>query len=188
MELRTYELLLLHAINPKNGNIYFKASTSLNYGLAGAVMYELMREGLIEIENNELTVLNEPSDNEVFSNAMQVLKSISKKSIQKNTRKLAGNFTETKNSIIEILKQEGIIALTTKSYFGILKVDGYKILNNNPLNSSKDQLYNIIYKNLKGSNDQIMLLNLIEACTLSGSVFKSVHERKAFRKWIKSSK
>lgn len=185
MNLRTYDYLFLYAINTKTNKIYLKARASIDYGIAGAIIYELMKAGIVVIDNNELTIKETEIDNETLSSAIALIKKINKKSVRKNTSRIANRIGAIKTSIVKNLVQQGIIEWNEKLILGIFQNNVYILKNKELLPAYTQKLKSTFNEEVDATNNEVMVLNLIEACGLVKKVFPDKMERRKFKSWLK---
>lgn len=185
MNLKSYEYLFLLAINPKTHKIFISARASLDYGMSGALIFELMKEGIIVIEDNILNIEDKPTDNKSLQIAIDTLKKINKKSVRKNTSYLANRISAIKENIIQDLVAAEIITFSEGSFLGIVQNNKYFIKNPDTISIKVDQLSKIIKDNIDATTQDVMLLNLIEACGLINKVFPNDADKKAVKNWLK---
>lgn len=186
MSLKTYEYLFLYAINPETNKIYLSARASIDYGISGALIYELMKSGNVIIENNELSIKEIHPENETLKTTVNLIKKINKKSVRKNTSRIANKITTIKESLINDLVTKEIIKLNEGKFLGIFQYNSYQITNNSILKNYAEVLKSTIKGEITATNNEVMLLNLIEACGLTKKVFTKKAERKIFKDWLKT--
>lgn len=186
MELSIFEKLFLFAINPKSDKIYFTASAGIEYGMAGSIMFELLQNNYITINNDIVTVNKSTQAKELYLlKAIEVLSQKSGKSIKKSTSYLANHFNEIKSILIKNLTDAEIIETYQKSILLIFTSQRYKILNQKIIDKYIDEIHNTLSIKTGINQETLMLMNLLEACNLSKKVFPNKEEHKAFKNWIK---
>jgi len=186
MNLKTYEYLFLYAINPKTNKIYFSVRASIDYGLAGALIYELIKEGIVVIDENKLEIKDSEIEDDTLQLTIAAIKKIDKKSVRKNTSGIANKINKIRESIILSLVRKKILELNEGQILGVFQNNTYIVKNESLLSSHTQKLKSTFLNEINATNNEVMLLNLIEACALTKKVFPDKQERKKFKNWLKS--
>jgi golgi phosphoprotein 3 len=185
MILKTYDYLFLLAINPSKNKIYFISRASIDYAIAGALIYELMKEGLVSINNNELIINKENTEDNVLKETLLLIKKINKKSVRKNTSAIANRIYSIKDIFLKELENKKILTIEEGKLLGIFQNNKYIIIENDILSSFVIKLKSIINKEIEATTNEVMILNMVEACSLTKKVFPDKKDSLRFKTWLK---
>lgn len=178
----TAEKFLLLIQNP-NKHRFIVSSHIKNVGLIGSILLDLADSKNLIIEDGKLIVNSKDSD---LSQAHQwVLQEIEKSPRIRKIKTWVARFSRKSEKIQKWLfseiENQGIIRINHKRFLG---VKYYKTQLTNPEIREKiiKETYDIIFKESKVSEQNAMLLGLIEACRMHKIIAKDKSEIKACKR------
>ena len=186
MELTIPEKFILLALNSKKGNIQI-SSNYFNYGLAGAVLLELAKEGYITLENNKInpTGLKWPK-NQVLKNVYsKIHASKRRKKARTWIQKLSFSIKKIKKPFLSNLIQNGIISRSEHHFAGLIRYYRYPVKQEKLKTSIISEIKELVLENKHANNDLVILACLTVACQFTSKIFTNSDERKIARKKIK---
>jgi len=186
MELTIPEKFILLTLNSKKGNIQISLN-SFNYGLAGAVLLELAKEGCITLENKKInpTGYKWPK-NKVLKNVYsKIHASKRRKKARTWIQKLSFSIKKIKEPFFSNLIQNGIISRSEHHFAGLIRYYRYPVKQEKLKTSIISEIKELVLENKSVSNDLVILACLAEACQFTRKIFTNRDERKIARKKIK---
>jgi hypothetical protein len=177
------EKLFLLSIDDGRGKVTSFVSSSLRYGLAGAVLAELALLGNVAVEDKVLKLDDySPTGNDLFD---EVLTRISQ---EKRLHKpgywvnvLASR--KLQKQIAEQLEAKNILRIEEKRYFWVIPYELYPQQDASAKYWVKQQLRSVVLAGDKSQPDIVVLLSLLKACSLLNLVFTR-DERKSAGKRV----
>lgn len=187
------EKLLLIALQDEKGTIHTKASTALPYGLAGAVLIELVMLEKIAVIDGKIVVVDEqPTANALFNHVIQIIKGKKKAyKIDYWVKRLNSEVRNIKAVVLQMLIEKGILIEERRKVLGFFPANRYPMIDGTLEANVRERLRTlIISKNREdkeeGSQERmIVLLALVNACNLGGEIF-SKREWKEAKKQLKA--
>lgn len=185
MELNLYEHFMLLALDNKKGK-YLIDSLSLNYSLAGAILFEMVLLEKLDIKDKRISVKNPvPTGNFVIDETLRLIrKKGNRKKIKRYVNILGSRANRFKKSIIKDLLKHGIIKKVRKKFLGLIPYTRYPEINSKPEKNLRDQLHKIIFGEAKPDERYVMLLSLIDSCKLLRLLYPDKKTHKEARKRI----
>lgn len=185
MNLNLLDQLTLLAIDDEKGN-FIPDSTSFSYAIAGAVILELALEERIDISHDLVHVKDRTKTNNKILDAYLELIQQSKKErkIKSWVERIGNKAEQIKKDTIDKLINERILEKKEKKILWVFTVNKFPAQNPRPENRLRSRLYDIIVNGHRPDLKEIMLLNLIESCSLGKEVFGKEHV-KLFKNRIK---
>jgi golgi phosphoprotein 3 len=191
--LDIFEKMLLIAINEKRSRYFFIASHFLNYGLAGAMVLELVRLGKVSIDNKKVEMIDESSANLEILNTMLRRISENHGHISLN-RLIYGNSRikmASRKTVMRNLVNKGIVYEDEKRFLGLIPIRLYILTHPEARHSAVERIREILLDE-EGygatGRDDIILASLAAVCNIS-SIFITRSEKRTNRnKLIEISK
>jgi len=186
MELNLTEELLLLFLDDKKGR-EVTSHIYVNYGLAGAILSDLVLIHKIDVKDKKIIILNSKLTNyPVFDDFLKLIRhSHRNKSIKYWARKLGYN-RKIKKKILKNLIIKGILKKEESYLFGFIPIIRYPAKNLKPKQLIKNKLYKIIIDNKVPDEKSVMLISLIGVCKLTRQVFKNKEDHKIAKQKIKT--
>ncbi|ATW27940.1 GOLPH3/VPS74 family protein [Candidatus Formimonas warabiya] len=172
------ELLLLIALHDEKGTILSPAATSINYGLAGAVIMELALRKKVELRDKKITVVDDSSTGDsVLDQALYNMKSQGKsKKPGYWVNKLSGQMT-IKDFMTDRLVEKGIIRVEEHKILWIFDSPRYPMKDPLEEREIREQIRKIVLHGDSAEPRTAVLIGLVNACRLTNEIF-SKEERK----------
>lgn len=185
MKLSLPDQLTLLAIDDEKGN-FIADSTSFSYAIAGAVILELALEERIDISHEMVQVKDRTKTGDAILDLYLDLMINSKKErkIKSWVERVGNKAEQIKKDTISKLIAHQILEKKEEKILWVFSVNKYPAQDSRPENRLRSRLYDIIVNAHKPELMEIMLLNLIESCSLGKEVFGKDYV-KLFKKRIK---
>ncbi len=168
MKLSTVENFLLFAHHPNKGR-FVVSEMNINYGIIGAILLEMSLEDKVIIENDNL-----------------ILKSSKKpRKIKYWITKLSSKSRKYKWIILNELSGKNFMRIENKTFLGFIRYKRSYLIDNRTRDNLIQQLRNNILFQQELSNENVVLLGLIEACKMHNIIASNKDELKAIRKKLK---
>lgn len=184
MELNLVEQIILLALNDDTGE-FVSDGTAFPYALAGAVILELSFQEKIILKGKEISIKSTLSTGDSLLDLylQKCLEVGSKENLKSYIEKLSGEEEFIREKTLERLIQKGILSREESKILWVFTVNKYPSMNNQPENELRRYLVKILEGSKKPIVKDLMLLNLVNVCELSGEVFGKERE-KEFKKRI----
>jgi Golgi phosphoprotein 3 len=185
MDLNLIDQLTLLALDDKKGSI-IPDSISFSYAIAGAVILELALEEKVDISHELVRTKDRTKTGDTILDKYFDLIQQSKKErkIKSWVDRIGNKAEQIKKDTIEKLIAKRILEKKEEKILWVFTVNKYPAQNSRPENQLRNRLYDIIVYGHKPDLKEIMLLNLIESCSLGKEVFGK-EQVKLFKKKIK---
>jgi Golgi phosphoprotein 3 len=176
--LRLSEELLLLAFNEKKGRITSFKLLVVNFGLSGALLWELIDLGKLELNDEKIKVLNiEPTGDPLLDKILNIIDDTKKdKKVQYWISKLCKK--EFRTTIFENLLSKGILRkIEDKDLDRPFRKKRYKLWFNKPLKQTQRNIQDILIHGKTADHNSLRLIGLTHACNLYSLIFKESGER-----------
>ena len=186
MELTIPEKFILLSLNNKKGNIQISLN-HFNYGLAGAVLLELAKEGYITLKNKKINPTGSKwPKNQVLKNVYSKINASKRRKMARTwIQKLAFSIKKIKEPFFSNLIQNGIIFRREHRFAGLIRYSRYPVREKKLKESIISEIRELVLEDKTTSNDLVLLACLSEACQFTRKIFINRDERKIARKKIK---
>ena len=184
--LNLMEELLLLALDDKKGKIIFSSSSALPYGLRGALLLELALVKKIDVVNKKLIVIdNSPTEDPLLNNALDIIANHHKqKKVKYWVSKLKSKMKQVRQDLLSGLMDKGIIEKRDEKILWLIPTKRYPTKNPIPENKVRSRIIDIVLHNKQADERSLMLISLINSCSLIKEVFAK-EDRKEAKKKIK---
>ena len=186
MKLSTVENFLLIAHHPNKGR-FVVSEMNINYGIIGAILLEMSLEDKVIIENDSLILKNSRSTGNQIVSEISIMISSSKKprKIKYWITKLSSKSRKYKWIILNELSGKNFMRIENKTFLGFIRYKRSYLIDNRTRDNLIQQLRNNILFQQELSNENVVLLGLIEACKMHNIIASNKDELKAIRKKLK---
>ena len=185
MELSLIEQFTLIALNDDKGR-FVSDSTYLDNGLAGAILLELALGSRIDWNNSIIRVMDDsPLKNPILNQSLQAIKRSKPKKIGSWIGTLNANAGDIKHLTLDTLCEKGIIKRIEGKRLWIFSYNSYPTKNDQPENKIRENIKDIVTGVRNPSEQDLMLLGLIDVCQLSKEAFRDKTVLKRARQWYK---
>jgi len=186
MKLTTAEKFLLIAHQPEKGR-FLISEVQINYGIIGAMLLEMSLEQKISIKNDKLIVNNHGRDNDEIISEISSLIYNSKKErkIRYWLTKLSRKSGKYKWAILNELVNKRMMRIEKKKFLGIIPYRLSYITDDRArrdlIRTAKSNI--LSHKDL--SDENVVVLGLIEACKMYKIITTDKEELKRVKKELK---
>ncbi len=179
MELNLIDKLILLALDDEKGS-FSESSVFLGYGLAGAILLELTKKEKIKISNKKIAVLSSIKTGDMVLDPYLELITNSKKekSLSHWIHTFTSKSTAIKDTTLNKLIQKGILIKEEKKFLWVFTLKKYPTKNPLPEHKLRIHLNKIIANTIKPEIDDMMLISLIDSCTLSRATYGKENAKK----------
>lgn len=177
-ELRLSEEMLLLAINEKKGTIAWYKMPVVNYGVAGAIIRELLEQGKVKLEDDIIKIIDlDPTGDPIIDDALNILDKTKKdKKVHHWISKLSKK--EFRTTLFENLLNKGVLRkMHDEELRWSFSKERYTLWFDRPLRQMQKDLHDILIRGKKADEKSLKLIGLAHACNLYGQVFKIREEK-----------
>lgn len=178
MELRLSEELFVLALNEKRGTIAPFKREYFKYGVAAALLQELIILQKLQLDEDMVTVIEgNPFGDKLLDPALEILEqSEKKKKVQHWVSKIGGKYRKLKKILLDDLINKGILRPKEEPEVhegkpGLFRRQRFKIWYDIPLQHLRKRLNNILVYGGEPDPGSLRLIGLIHACKLTRQVF-----------------
>ncbi|GEN44625.1 GOLPH3/VPS74 family protein [Alkalibacillus haloalkaliphilus] len=180
--------LLLLATRREKGTIYLRASSRINYGLAGAVLMELASRDKVDIRKKKLIVVDsKPTGTAYLDYALErITQAKSNKKAKYWVQKLGNN--KLRKQVYRDLVNEDMVKDDSRHFLGIFPIHRYPIENVDAVDKLVRDVQEAVFTeeiDQVEENRTVLLLGLLNTCQLTSILF-SPEDKKEAKKRIKA--
>lgn len=186
MNLNLIDQLTLLALDDEKGT--FKANEiTYPYAIAGAVIMELALAERIDLSGEKVIVKDKSKTGDKIIDTYfdGIIESAKERKAKSWVERIGNKADKIKRETIDKLIEKRILEKKENKILWIFSYNKYPAQNPRPENQLRQRLYDIIVNSHRPELKEIMLLNLIESCSLGKEVFGKEHV-KTFKKRLKS--
>ena len=186
MNLNLIDQITLLALDDEKGT--FKADeTAYPYAIAGAVIMELALAKHIDLSGEKVVVRDKTKtgDKIIDTYFNSIIESAKERKVKSWVERIGNKADTIKRETIAKLIENRILEKREDKILWIFSYNKYPAQNPRPENQLGQRLYDIIVNSHLPELKEIMLLNLIESCSLGKEVFGK-EQVKTFKKKLKS--
>jgi golgi phosphoprotein 3 len=166
------EQFLLLALEDKEGTLIHD-SIPFQVGLAGAVIYEMVKEHIFDIDEHHLYFNPNTEINDCCY--QQVLEQFKKHKhaplVKTILEEIWADADDLRKCIIDSLVQKQVLTVKKKKVLWLFTIKRYPTLNEIPEKLLREHLKSLINTNNTPSDDEFILIKLISQCDLGEEVF-----------------
>lgn len=179
------ENLTLLALHDEKGSFVYSASLSFPYGLAGAILIELIEQGSIALVDGKVKVRNpSPVRNSLLNETLQLIRASEKlRDTNYWVMRIASKIKKLPERIIDGLVGKKILERREQKILWVFPSKRYPMVDAAPEHEVREHIRQIILRHRKPEGADITLLSLVRACGLVNEIF-SKEERKTAKKQI----
>ena len=181
LDLSMLDKFILLALDDESGS-FVSGATMYHYGMAGAVIYELLSKGHIEIEDKKVKLISkEKLEDEVHEHCMKLMsKSKKEKSLQYWLGYIAQHYLAINKIVFKRLTSQGILREKEGKILWVFNTTKYPTRNPMPENTIRKRLHDIVVNKVEADSDEIMLISLVNSSNLNREVYgKDIAKTKA---------
>lgn len=186
MELNLIDQLTLLALDDEKGT-FVADSTAYSYAIAGAIIMELALEKRIDLSGDKVVVKDKSKTGDIIIDTyfQTIIESKKERKTKSWVDRLGNRADKIQRDTIEKLIDNRILEKKENKILWIFSYNKYPAQNSRPENHLRRRLYDIIVNSHRPELKEVMLLNLIESCSLGKEVFGK-EQVKTFKKKLKS--
>lgn len=172
VSLNLIDKLVLIALDDEKGS-FSADSLTFEYGLAGALMYELTIQEKIKVVK-EKVLLNSVryTKDDALNYAVEKIQNSKKERPMKYWVEYFGNrASHLRKPILQKLISKGILEKKEQKFLWVFPNNKYPTKNDKPENTIKARLKAIISRQTEANADDIMLISLIDSCKLNKQAY-----------------
>ncbi len=173
------EELLLLALDDESGSVSSAASSSLEYGLAGAMLVELVISGRLGMAGGGLVVADgSPTGDDALDDALAQIE-YSRRA--RDPEYWVGRFgsLHPKGNLIKSLLDKGILRREERRILWVIPSDRYPARDAGPERDVRERIRAVILDGAEPQPRDAALISLIKACDLTDEVFYSDERERA---------
>ena len=181
MILNLAEELLLLGLETETGELMLSVTTSLPYGLAGALLLELFNADKVNIENQKIVVKNsELTGDEVIDEALTLIAKCKENHDSKYwVKKLISEMSDLIDKVMNNLVKKGILKKEEKRILWIIPVDTFPMKDPLPTVHTRLRVREIVLEDVTPDKHDIALLSLIKSTNLIDELFLKEERKQA---------
>ena len=186
MTLNLPEKLLLLGLNDEKGSVIFSSSTALPYGLAGAILLELLFQKRLHLIDDKISVIDrKPIDNALLDETLALIAASEKPRKAKYwVNKIHSKIKKIQDRLAEGLVEKDILQKEEKKFLWLIPYRRYPEQNAAAELAIRDKIRGAVLDNRDVDERLLSLISLMHTCQLSNEVFDK-SERKAAKKRIR---
>jgi len=186
MNLNLIDQLTLLALDDEKGT-FVTESTAYSYAIAGAVIMELALEERIDLSGEKVVVKDKSKTGDKIIDAcfQAIIESKKERKVKSWVDRLGNSANKIRRDTIDKLIDNRILEKKENKILWIFSYNKYPAQNPRPENHLRRRLYDIIVNSHQPNLKEVMLLNLIESCSLGKEVFGK-EQVKTFKKRLKA--
>ncbi len=176
--LTLVEELLLVAIDDETGKMNMSVSSSIHYGLAGAILMELTLHGCLDYKDKKIIFLDKTdTENELLNESLQYLREKNKgkdRSVKYWVQKLGTHISWKKKhlSYINHLIEKGILKQDETKYFFFFTKDVYPSANTGKENLIRERVKTaVLFEDVEIDDRTVCLIGILKACNMDRQIF-----------------
>lgn len=186
-QLSLSEKLVLLATNIEKGNVVANAGISLNYCIAGAVLFEMIEKKLLVFENKHIVQWPHGlTGDALYDLGLEKIKHLEKEKHLKYWIEVFSSVSDhMRTLILDRLVEKGVLMKEDKVLLWVFHVDRYPEKDAKPEHELRARLANIVEEKLEPGEEDLVLLSIVKSSDLVTIVFPK-HLRKTARKKIEA--
>lgn len=186
MELTIIEKFLLIAQHPEKGR-FIIPDMQLNHGIIGALLLEMSLVEMIDIEKDKLILKNYKKSNDPLIKEISSIIKDSKKprKVKYWITRFARKSRKFKWTILDDLVKKRLIRIENKKFLGLIPYRKNYLAESKTRNSLIQELKKSILSRREISNENIVVLGLVEACKMHKAITSDKIELKRIKKELK---
>ena len=175
------EELLLLALNEEKGTVVMAGSMGLSYGLAGALLIDLIASGLVRLEGKDLVASPSGSArDELLDEALGAIRASKRtRTLGHWVNKIGRSGGKTKKRLLDRLASKGILKQEEHRLLLVFPTMRYPEANPMPEYGIRERVRAAIRGFPPPDARTAALISLVHACDLTGVIFEKGERREA---------
>ncbi len=181
------EKLMLLALHDEKGSVIFSASTALPYGLAGALIIDLLFQERIALVEGKIKVRNpRPTGDGLLDETLQLIRASDKsRDIKYWVQRIYSKVKNLQKRVTNGLIEKKILERREQKILWVFPSNRYPTIDGAPENEIRKNIHEIVLRYKAPEKDDIALLSLVKSCDLINEVFDKP-DRKIAKKRIEA--
>ncbi len=181
------EKLLLLALHDEKGSVIFSASTALPYGLAGALIIDLVFQERIALLDGKIKVRNpRPTGDGLLDETLKLIRASDKpRDIKYWVQRIYSKVKNLRNRVTNGLIEKKILERQEQKILWVFPSRRYPTIDAAPENDIRKNIHEVVLRYKAPEKEDIALLSLVKSCELINEVFDKP-DRKAAKKRIEA--
>ncbi|MCB2205900.1 GPP34 family phosphoprotein [bacterium] len=178
-KLTLAEQLLLLATDDEKGSVVMAGSTSVPYGLAGALLLELHMQKRLQWREKTVALIDTtPTGDPLADEAMELIHdSIKERDGKYWVSRLQRKIPKFRARVFDNLVQKGILKREEKKFLWVIPYKRYPEEDPQPERRVREMLHDLIEGRIAPTERLLALLSLVRACDLITEVFGKSNKR-----------
>jgi len=180
-KLNLAEELLLLALNDEKGTVLMAGSMGLPYGLAGALLVELIEAGLVRVEGKELIATARGSALDgLLDEVLGTIRSSKRtRSLNHWVGKIGRSGAKIKGKLLARLVEKSILQREEHRWLWVFPTNRYPQIDPGPEYRIRERVRSAIRGMIPPDERTAALISLVHACDLTGTIFEKGERREA---------
>jgi hypothetical protein len=179
--LNLAEELLLLALKEEKGTVFLGASTALPYGLAGAVIIELIEAGLLRLDGKDLVA--EPrgsARDEILDEILAAVRSSPRaRRLDSWVGKLGRSGGKIRRKLLDRLVAKGILTREERRVLAVFPSSRYPTIDSRPEFEIRNRVRAGVFGVMPPDPRTAALISLADTCGLTGEIVAKGERREA---------
>ena len=173
MKLSLPEQLVLVSLDDRTGHAVPSMGNSLHYGIAGAVVFELLKRDLLEKTDDHLMIRHGArTGDEVLDMAIEMIEHLKKpRPMGYLIQQISGKAEKMKSILLDRLVEQRILDREEHRLLWVIHYDLYPTHNVAPENRIRKRMIGVVEGKVEMKESDCILLSLIHACELDKEIF-----------------
>ncbi len=184
LPLSLSEKLVLLATDIQKGNVVSNAGISLNYCIAGAVLFEMMESGLIRTRDERVIEWpGELTGNALYDIGLKKMKHVDKAKTLRYWIELFSSVSDhMRTLILEQLVDKGVLEKQDKVLLWVFHVDRFPEKDAEPEHHIRERLKAIVEGRIIPDQEDLVLLSIVKSSDLISVAFPKELRKEAKKK------
>lgn len=184
MQLLSEDLLLLALDNDK-GTVSWQSSTTIPYGLGGALLMDLALRERIDVVDKKIVVGDpSPTGDELLDTALETIRAADKPHDARHWVTKLGVRTGLREQLAHRLVARGILREQEHTFLWVFHDPRFPTSDAGPESAVRDRIRDVALAGAEPDPDTLLLVSLVHACNLLDGLFAR-EERTHARRRIK---
>ncbi|RQW20327.1 GPP34 family phosphoprotein [Bacillus sp. C1-1] len=185
------EQLFVLSLDPHKKKPYARSAASLSYGLAAAILTDLLLDSLIEVRHKKIVPLSKKAADPLLEETLMLMNNTKPKTPEYWVTALPSKLDNIQHTIARKLENSTILTVNKKYILGLFPSFTYECKQENLIPIVRERFVTILEKTNqqeplnKTEERHLMLLSLLQSSKLVDIVFTDRNEVKKIEKQVK---
>jgi Golgi phosphoprotein 3 len=177
------EDLLLLALDDDKGTVSWSRSTALPYGLGGALLMDLALNGRVNSREKKIVLVDSsPTGDEVLDAALETIRTSTQPRDAKHWVKRLGDRRGLRDHLARRLVARGILREQDRAFLWVFRDHRFPTDDPSPEAALRGRIRDATLGATEPDTRTLLLLSLVNACNLAGSLFSREERTQATRR------